>query len=198
ESTEIKRLWPPFNSAQKKPEDVFGIFAYEDQAGYMRLAIEKKRRHASPVYTFHYKIGGHDLIRRLMKEFDLCPKLCFMQTGPDACQGIADAHCHGACEKKEAHSIYNERVGKAIASLLSRPSYLLLDKGLQDEEQSCIMVVNGSFFGMGYLPRDVAITSSASIQEYIQPYKENSYIKTLLNSYISKNPGRIRLLHDLD
>jgi DNA polymerase-3 subunit epsilon len=191
ESTEIKRLWPPFNSAQKKPEDVFGIFVYEDQAGYLRLAIEKKRRNTHPVYSFHYKIDGHDLLRRLMKEFMLCPKLCFMQTGTDACQGIADAHCHGACEKREESSLYNARVQQAVSSLSQRPSYLVMDKGLQDEELSCIMVVNGSFFGMGYLPRDFAITTSASVEEYIQPYKENSYIKTLLSSYISKNPGQV-------
>lgn len=38
ESTEIKRLWPAFNTSQKKAEDLFGIFVYEDQNGYMRLA----------------------------------------------------------------------------------------------------------------------------------------------------------------
>ncbi len=62
ESTEIKRLWPPFNAAQKKPEELFGIFVYEDQNGYMRMAIEKKRRNNNPIYTFHYKVDGHGLL----------------------------------------------------------------------------------------------------------------------------------------
>jgi DNA polymerase-3 subunit epsilon len=122
ESTEIKRLWPVFNSAQKKPEELFGIFMYEDQNGYMRLAIEKKRKNSNPIYTFHYKVDGHGVIRKLMKEFDLCPKLCFMQTDNDTCQGIIEEYCHGACEKKEAPKEYNSRVLQAIASSAVKPN----------------------------------------------------------------------------
>jgi DNA polymerase III subunit epsilon len=192
ESTEIKRLWPQFNSSQKKPEDVYGIFVYEDQAGYMRLVIAKKRKNSNPVYTFHYKVDGHGVIRKLMQEYTLCPKLCFMQTDNDDCVGIKEGHCNGACQKKETPGSYNERVLAAIASLTKRPSYVVLDKGLSEEELSCIMVVKGSFFGMGYLPKNVDNLTLESISEYIIPYKENSYIRTLLNTYITNFPNQIR------
>ena len=104
ESTEIKRLWPPFNTSQKKPEDVYGIFVYEDQNGYMRLAIEKKRKNANPIYTFHYKVDGHGVVKKLMKDFNLCPRLCFIQTDHEKCTGVIEEYCHGACEKRESHS----------------------------------------------------------------------------------------------
>jgi len=67
ESTEIKRLWPIYNTSQKRLEDVYGIFMYEDQNGYMRLAIEKRRKNSNPIYTFHYKVDGHGVMRKLMK-----------------------------------------------------------------------------------------------------------------------------------
>ena len=194
ESTEIKRLWPIFNQSQKRPEDAFGIFVYEDQVGYMRLAIEKKRRNSNPLYTFHYKVDGHGVMRKLMKEFFLCPKLCFMQTDDDTCVGIVEEHCHGACEKKETPADYNQRVLEAIASLTKRPSYLVLDKGINNEEQSCIMVINGNFFGMGYLPKNIDTLNRTAIEEYIQPYKENSYIDTLIRSFVTQNPGMVREL----
>lgn len=194
ESTEIKRLWPPFNAAQKRAEELFGIFMYEDQNGYMRLAIEKKRKNSHPIYTFHYKVDGHGVLRKLMSEFDLCPRLCFMQTDNDACVGIAEGHCHGACEKKEAPAAYNERVLQAIASLTHRPTYLVVDKGLDDEEISCIMVVQGSFFGMGYLPKNVENLDAEAVKEYIKPYKENSTIRMLLNAHISKFPDQVKYL----
>ncbi|MEO6070717.1 MAG: exonuclease domain-containing protein [Chitinophagaceae bacterium] len=192
ESTEIKRLWPPFNSSQKKPEELFGIFMYEDQNGYMRLAIEKKRKNSNPIYTFHYKVDGHGVIRKLMKEFLLCPKLCFMQTDSDTCAGITDEYCLGACEKRESYQTYNGRVLEAIASLTKRPSYLVLDKGITEDEISCIMVVQGSFFGMGYLPKNFNFISQTEIQEYIKPYKENSYIRTLLLSHFNNHPDQIK------
>jgi|GEM_PF-1831160 len=119
-----------------------------------------------------------------------------MQTDGDKCIGIADDHCHGACEKKEAAPDYNERVLQAIASLTKKPTYLVLDKGLTEDEISCIMVVNGSFFGMGYLPKNFDNITTASVREYIKPYKENSFIRTLLNNFVNSFPDRVRHLHD--
>ena len=194
ESTEIKRLWPIFNTSQKRPEDAFGIFVYEDQAGYMRLAIEKRRKNTNPLYTFHFKVDGHGVIRKLMHEFSLCPKLCFIQTDNDQCQGIIEDYCFGACNKTEQPKAYNQRVLEAIASLTQRPSYVVLDRGLTDEELSCIMVVKGSFFGMGYLPKNITELSESAIAEYIKPYKENSFIRTLLNAHFDKNPHQVKQL----
>jgi DNA polymerase-3 subunit epsilon len=81
ESTEIKKLWPVFNYSQKRFENVYGIFTYEDQLGYTRLAIEKNKKQLTPVCTFHYLVDGHAMLRKIMREHELCPKLCFMQTG---------------------------------------------------------------------------------------------------------------------
>ncbi|HWJ02805.1 MAG TPA: DNA polymerase III subunit epsilon, partial [Verrucomicrobiae bacterium] len=132
--------------------------------------------------------------RKLMADFSLCPKLCFMQTDNEKCQGIIEGYCHGACEKKESAEAYNDRVLQAIASLTKRPSYVVLDQGLSEEEISCIMVVKGSFFGMGYLPRDFENITEEAIKEYIKPYKENSYIRTLLSAHMAKFPEQIRHL----
>ncbi|GAA4339936.1 exonuclease domain-containing protein [Flaviaesturariibacter amylovorans] len=196
ESTEIRRLWPAFNQAQKKAEEQFGIFMYEDRAGYLRLAIEKKRRNNHPVYTFHYKIEGHGLLRRLMKEYTLCPKLCFLQTDNDPCQGMAEHHCHGACEKQEAPEAYNARVQEALAALTRKPSYVLLDQGMNEEERSCILVLKGTFYGMGYLPHDVLAGDPEALQDYLQPYKENITIQSLLSSYVAQNPHQVLVLSE--
>jgi len=194
ESAEIKRLWPVYNTSQKRIEDIFGIFVYEDQNGYMRLAIEKRRKSSNPIYTFHYKVDGHGVMRKLMKEFSLCPKLCFMQTSQESCVGILEAHCLGACERKEAPEDYNQRVLQAIASLTKKPSYVVLDSGLTEDEISCIMVVRGSFFGMGYLPKNLQHISEDTVKDYVKPYKENSTIRTLLNNFLSSFPNKIKLL----
>jgi DNA polymerase-3 subunit epsilon len=196
ESTEIKRLWPPFNTSQKRQEEAFGIFVYEDQNGYMRLAIERKRKYSNPVCTFHYKVDGYGVLKKLMKEFSLCPKLCFIQTDSEKCIGITEEHCYGACEKSEAPKTYNKRVLNAIASLTQKPSYVVLDKGLSENEISCIMFDQGSFFGMGYLPKKLEKISKQTIQEYIKPYKENSYIRTLLLSHASNFPAQIKALSE--
>jgi DNA polymerase-3 subunit epsilon len=58
------------------------------------------------------------------------------------------------------------------------------------------MVDQGSFFGMGYLPKNLEKISKQTIQEYIKPYKENSYIRTLLFSHASNFPSQIKALNE--
>jgi DNA polymerase-3 subunit epsilon len=191
ESAEIKKRWPVFNHSQKRWEDTYGIFMYEDQKGYNRLAIEKNKKRLNPVYTFHYLTDGHAIIRKLIREFNLCPRLCFMQRDNEKCEGIKDASCFGACEQKEKAGEYNKRVTQAIESLRSQPSYAIIDKGINAEDQSCILVWEGEFYGMGYLPADTAITNPEMLKDFLTRYRENSFIRNLINGYAARFPSKV-------
>ncbi|HMG68779.1 MAG TPA: exonuclease domain-containing protein, partial [Chitinophagaceae bacterium] len=187
ESSEIKRYWPIFNHSQKRWEDVYGIFTYEDQKGYLRLAIEKNKKHITPVHNFHYLVDGHTMLRKLISEFHLCPRLCFMQKDNEPCGD----ECTGACKQKENAHDYNMRVQQAIYSLNERPSFAIVDKGISSNDQSCILILNGKLFGMGYIPDDVQIAGTETLKEYIQPYKENSFIRNLVNGYAARYPSKL-------
>jgi DNA polymerase-3 subunit epsilon len=195
ESTEIKKRWPAFNSSQKRWEDVYGIFLYEDQNEYLRLAIDKNRKRLNPVYTFHYLVDGHAIIRKLIQDFNLCPKLCFLQKDNGECEGIKEKYCFGACEQKEPVAEYNERVKKACASLRSQPSFAIIDKGINNEDQSCILVLNGEFYGMGYIPADAQIINIEILKEYLTIYKVNSVIRNLVSGYAARFPEKVILLN---
>lgn len=191
ESTEIKKRWPIFNSAQKRWEDVYGIFLYEDQNGYQRLAIDKNRKRLNPVHTFHYLVDGHAIIRKLIKDFHLCPKLCFLQKDPGKCEGINEGYCQAACEQKEKPKIYNQRVQEACDHLRTQPSFTIVDKGLNGEDQSCILVCEGEFYGMGYIPAGAQITNPDSLKDYLTSYKENSFIRNLIHGYAARFPEKV-------
>jgi DNA polymerase-3 subunit epsilon len=197
ESAEIKKLWPAFNYSQKGWEDTYGIFAYEDQNGYMRLAIEKNKKHLTPVCTFHRITEGHDMMRKIIRDFQLCPKLCFMQTDPGKCDGIKESHCKGACEQREKTEKYNYRVLEAIESLQAKPSFAIIEDGLNGEEQSCILVLKGQFYGMGYIPADAQVTDIETLQNLLTRYRENNYISNLVNSYAAKFPHKVRILEQV-
>ncbi|HRG81739.1 MAG TPA: exonuclease domain-containing protein [Chitinophagaceae bacterium] len=191
ESAEIKKRWPVFNSSQKRWEDIYGIFLYEDRRGYLRLAIDKNRKRLHPVYTFHYLVDGHAMIRKLIREYQLCPKLCFIQKGDDACEGLKSGECLGACELKESAKIYNERVEKACATLQAEPSFAIIDKGLEANDQSCILVCEGKFYGMGYLPENTRPTSVETLKSMLTQYRENSFIRNLVNGYAARFPDKV-------
>ena len=191
ESSEIKRLWPIFNYSQKRWEDVYGIFSYEDQNGYLRLAIEKNKKHLAPVHSFHYLVDGHSVLRKLIHEFHLCPRLCFMQASSEQC----GENCWGACGQKEKPNDYNKRVEEAIQSLHSQPSFAIVDKGVNGNDQSCILVLNGKLYGMGYIPEEARIMETETLKEYLQPYKENSFIRNLVNGYAARYPSKLIMLN---
>lgn len=194
ESAEIKKRWPVFNSSQKRWEDVYGIFSFEDQNGFLRLAIEKNKSRLNPVHSFHYLVDGHAILKKLMKDFNLCPKLCFMQKDYQGCEGIKENYCLGACEKKEKTALYNKRVIQAIETLKSQPSFAIVEKGLNGDDQSCILVVEGKFYGMGYIPLDMQVTAIETLKELMIPYKENLFIRNIINGYAARFPNKVKML----
>jgi DNA polymerase-3 subunit epsilon len=193
ESTEIKKLWPVFNYSQKGWEDAYGIYAYEDMRGYTRLAIEKNKKQLEPACIIHNVLEGHSILRKIIKQFNLCPRLCFMQTDLDKCQGIEEGYCFGACEQKECPAEYNARVNEAIESLQAKPSFAIIEDGLHADERSCVLVLRGKFYGMGYLPYDIPIAQPAELRDLMTPYKPNNYINNLVNSYAAKFPSKVTL-----
>lgn len=191
ESAEIKKRWPIFNSSQKRWEDVYGIFVYEDQNGYLRLAIDKNGKRMNPVYSFHYLVDGHAIMRKLVQQFHLCPKLCFLQKDEATCEGVLSENCYGACEKKEEPSVYNQRVSEACASMQQQPSFAIIDKGIRPEEKSCILIAAGKFYGMGYLQDDVQVSDMESLKDQLTMYRENSYIRNMVHGYAARFPSKV-------
>jgi len=191
ECVEIKRLWPLYNRSLKRFEPSYGLYIYEDLNGYSRLVLEKRKKQLKPIYTFSLLLEGQNLLRKLIREFRLCPRLCFIQKGEDACDGMQEGYCGGACEGHEPPEIYNGRVGEAVEALMkSLPSFTLVDRGRHAEEQSCILIEQGRLYGMGYLPADAAIYESSDLKSYLTPYPENDYMRGLIYAHVERWPAK--------
>ncbi len=190
ESAEIKRLWPKFNAAQKRNELSFGIISYEDQNGYLRLAVEKLRKGQDFLASFHHLENAKAALRQLVTEHRLCPKLCFIATDLFE-EKEHDANCTGACKKSEAPQSYNHRVLDASNHLKEQPSFAIIDKGKDSAERSCILVWKGKFYGMGFIGTDIPITHPESFRELVTPYRENTTITQLLFGYARRYPGKV-------
>ena len=79
---------------------------------------------------------------------------------------------------------------EAITSLQAQPSFAIIEKGLNADEKSCILVWKGKFFGMGYLPADIQITEPETLKGFLTPYKENVVIRNLINGYAARFPEK--------
>ena len=189
ESSEIKKLWPEQNRSQKRFEQSYGLYYFEDSNGYLRLCIEKRRKNLKALYTFNLLAEGYSLLRKLVTEFDLCPKLCFLQSPNISCQYLLIKKCKGACEQIETADEYNHRVLGCIQRIQTElPTFALIDNGLEEQEQSCILVEKGKFYGMGYLPSDSNVHHVEELKNYLTPYVENDYIRGIIFKYAERFP----------
>ncbi len=188
EAVEIKRLWPKYNRSLKRFEQAYGMYVYEDQRGYLRLAVDKRKKLMNTVYTCNTLQEGRSLLLSLIENFDLCPKLCFIQTaGP--CTGINGGQC--ACEGHETVHNYNKKVNAAIDQLSDAlPTFAIRDAGRTDDEHSCILVEKGRFYGMGYISHYFNVDSLQQLKSHLTPYPGNDYIRGMIAGYATKFPER--------
>lgn len=190
ESTEIRRLWPIYNRSQRGYLPKFGLYVYEDQQGYKRFTIEKNKQVYKPVHTFNTLIEGHNRIRELISEFGLCARLCNLAKGADCANGLYAEGCNGQCTRLKAKK-YNRRVDDAIKWLHKQlPTFAYVDKGITDDEQSCILVNKGAFYGMGYLHDGVFPDSILELQEKLEPMPDNDYIRNLVFKHAAAFPEK--------
>jgi DNA polymerase-3 subunit epsilon len=191
EATEIKRLWPSSNRAMKRFEQKYALVSYTDQQGYIRLGIDKYKKQVLSLYSFNSLTDGHQLLRMLIKEHVLCEKLCFIQSKRTACTGHELGTCAGACVGAESAASYNVRVKYALQSLHTLlPSFALIDQGRNEEEQSCLWVEKGQFYGMGYVSHYSDVTDLETLKSALQPYPSNDYILNLILTYAEAHPSK--------
>jgi DNA polymerase-3 subunit epsilon len=182
ESTEIKRLWPKYNYSQKQPAQKFALYMFEDNRGYMRLAIDKRKKNLAQLYSFNLLHEGLVMLKKLIEEFELHEKLCFIDKTP-----------FSENEYKELESVisYNEKIKNAIQALEEKlPTFAVMDKGIKAAEKLCLLIERGSFWGMGYLPSSMQVNNIAELKDLLVPYADNDTIRNSIYSFVTANPEK--------
>jgi DNA polymerase-3 subunit epsilon len=186
ESTEIKRLWPRYNKSQKQPLVKYALYSFEDNRGYIRLAIDKKKKHLPHIYNFNLLNEGLVLLKKMVEEFELDARLCFIDKTPFTEKEVAAL---------EPPGIYNLKIKRALDTLSENlPTFALVDEGIAEDEKLCLLVERGSFWGMGYLPKSFSIKSSGELKNLLNPYADNDYIRNNIYSFAEANPHKRILL----
>lgn len=182
ESTEIKRLWPRYNYSQKQPVQKYALYCFEDNRGYMRLAIDKKKKNLPFLYQFNLLHEGLVMLKKMVNEFELSHRLCYLDK---------TAIHENEPEITETPGRYNKKVKNAIAALEKLlPTFAVVDKGLSQEDQLYLLVERGSFWGMGYLPVGETLQSLEELKEKLHPYADNDFIRNSIYTFIESNPEK--------
>lgn len=189
EIAEIRKYWPENNRALKRFEQKYGLYAFEDQKGYIRLGIDTYKKSTPALFTFNSLLSGQSMLRGMIAAHSLCEKLCFVQRNRRTCTGYTDGSCFGACQGAEDPEVYNIRASAAIAHLkASLPSFILKDTGRGEGEQSFLWVEGGKFIGMGYVTADMDLNDTTALRSALVPYPSNDYVLNMILDYAGMYP----------
>ncbi|MDQ0639538.1 DNA polymerase-3 subunit epsilon [Pedobacter sp. W3I1] len=193
EANEIKRLWPENNRAMKRYEHKYDLYVFEDQNGYLRLAIDKHKKNNNALQSFNSLLEGYNFLNQLVNKYQLCAKLCYLQKTATKCYAHENGQCFGACSGIETVAVYNKKLNAALSDVQNQqPSFALVDDGRKEEEFSCLVVENGKFYGMGYFTdKNYLSDGLAPIKNNLSIYQSNSYILNLILNYAEQHPQKL-------
>lgn len=190
ESQEIRRLWPKYNMAQKWRVEEWGIYDYEDRAGYHRFNVNIVKRGSRPLIKFSSKGDAWNFLWEKVREFDLCPKLSGLQVSKGLCFQYQIGDCKGACMGVEKVKKYNKRVYKAIDSFSGLgESVAIIGKGRKAREQSVVLVEQGKYLGFGFIDSEVSIHDMEEAKNFVRKGVETATVQNLINSYLQNPRG---------
>lgn len=172
ESVEIKRLWPIHNKSQKRFEQVWGIYQFEDNRGYIRLGIDKKRKHLQPIACFALLADAHRMLWKLVKMHDLHPALCFLD--------LTSGH-----EWPDIQA-YNQRVRTALQWISEQKETFVIR-----DQSAYVLVENGVFYGMGTPSTDIGVHELEALKEQLTMYPENEVIRSMIRNYTERYPSKV-------
>lgn len=180
EANEIKRLWPLYNRAMKGFEPKYALFSYEDQNGYLRLAIDKLKKFDRCIHAFQRAADAAIVLNKLIANFNLERSLCSFGNTVKVNSRTVD---------RPLPEAYNASVVQALESLVNElSSFVIIDIGREEGEKSCIWVEKGIFYGMGYIDQYTDLNSLEDIKTTLTRYSSNNYMMQLINAYAEKYP----------
>lgn len=187
EAESIKKYYPKFNSAQKRPGLVYQIINYTNQRGITQLAIGKTKKVQNSIGTFYNRSQAVEKLEQLCEDFNLCPKYCTLQSNVTKCSHYKLKNCEGICDGLETVQEYNLKVSDAIDSLtLESETYVIREKGRHYNEEAFILVKNGRYHGYGYIDTDVQISGIEDFDPFLKIQEATYHTHKIINWYLRK------------
>lgn len=182
----IKKHWPPHNKALKKYEPKYGLLCYEDQNGYMRLAVSKFSSSIRAVQYFERASEGNQLLIHLIQKFQLDSRLCSFYTPSADTKARLGVHTLPPMEQ------YNQRIEDALAEVENdQNTFMLIDQGRDLDEKSYIVYKGNQVYAFGFVDVAHQATDLEDIVSDKDLCSSNYYMNSLVLQYAARFPSKV-------
>ncbi len=193
ESSEIKRLRPMINRAQRNRQFPYGIFSFTSNEGYLSFMAAKTSakgmKGKSLVAEYPHLDSARNHLQAMVERFQLCEKKCGLDTAPGPCFPRQLGICLGACVEQESAEDYNIRATQALEALSAvlDGNFVLLDGGRSPDEQAAVVVAEGRLYGWGYVSSDDHPQSLWDWKALVKRTEGNAEENRLIKRFLSAN-----------
>ena len=190
ESDEIKKQKPVYNRAQRRAFFNYGLYHFENEAGFLCLKVTKTIAEMQPHYTYASAAEARLHLFMLSERFQLCQGLNGLYPGNGPCFQYQIGQCLGACCGQETPETYNQRVQEALERYhFDYENFLIVEQGTSPEEKAVIKIQNGIYRGFGFVPTDMLQNGFELADDFIRVYPDNRDVRQIIQSYMRKHPS---------
>ncbi|MDN5205539.1 exonuclease domain-containing protein [Fulvivirgaceae bacterium BMA10] len=187
ESEEIKRHKPYYNRALVKTGFSHGVYTEFLLDGYIHFKAGKLSKKMEPLAIFTSINEAKSFLRRLIDQYELCPKLMGLENTSGHCINYLMDKCKGACAGQENSDSYNERALQAIRSVeYQHYNFFIIDKGRNEKERSVVKIEKGRYGGYGFTDASIVKQGVENLRNCIQKSNDNKDIQQIINGYLKR------------
>ncbi len=191
ESDHIRKYYPKYNRAQKRPVNAYQIISYANQRGVIQLALAKTKVLHDSVGTFYNQTEAIEKLEEICETFRLCPRFCSLQSNVEQCSHYRIKNCEGICDGSESVDVYNQKVNNAITFLKeNKPNFAIQGKGRKSDEIGFALVIEGQYKGFGFFDRSEAISSVEDYEPFLKLQTPSYHTHAIIRGFLKKNGER--------
>lgn len=173
ETLEIKRIWPKFNAAIKRPSQLWGLYSYQDGNGFTRFQIAKVRKNNPPLEFFFNQEEARLFLKDAVDNYQLCSKLTGIRSVP--CATVQDDRCEGACRSAISPGSYNSKAQSFIENIqASKKGIQICIPGRTPDEVAVCVFEGGILKYYGYFESEESVDFSQ--MKAVPSHPETAYI----------------------
>jgi len=176
EDEEIRKYWPEYNQAQKKPKIRFGIFPYKDQKGNNCLVVNRIGVQQNYWLDFYSLEKARTWLAAKAEEYQLADSLC----------GFPNSSIRIDEEK------HNNNFARLEADLNKlKEQQIILSRGRTEEEQGFICIENGQLVATGFVPNSESISSMEDLEHFLELRSSSSTTGGLIRQALESQKYQI-------
>lgn len=187
----IKKHWPIHNRALKRYEPKFALIQYEDMRGYIRLAVSKVTGHANSIRYFETVQEANQFLTNLLEEFNLTAALCTFYSPSTETREDKKV----VIETLPSLDEHNQTIAHIFQQLTTRTrSFLLIDRGRNDEENSYIYFKKDKLYAFGFVEYAQQWSQVEDVVSYTDKCISNFYMQHIVLQYAERFPEKVTIL----